>query len=234
MTVRLFPLALLGPGTFQMWLSGTLIGGGASLAGPGQTVDWSAGGWWMGRLGDIRVSKPDQHQTLRALLLHAAGGGEIVMPIIDNPQRPMEDPSLVPGTARFSDGSTFFDGSVFQSGRIAFDLAEDALEGDTVLKIRRKVGRPLLGGEYWSFDHPEAGPRAYCIEALDSETSGQVREVAFMVPLRTDLKAGAEADFETPRVTMKLASAPQDVWPVIRPPFRSDVSIGFVESFDYL
>lgn len=161
MTARLFPLALLAPGTFQMWPSGTLIGGGASLAGPGQTVDWSAGGWWMGRLGDIRVSKPDQHRTLRALLLHAAGGGEIVMPIIDNPQRPMVDPSLGPATARFNDGSTFYDGSVFQSGRIAFELAEDALEGDTVLKIRRTVGRPLLGGEYWSFDHPEAGPRAY-------------------------------------------------------------------------
>ncbi|MFN7128424.1 MAG: phage portal protein, partial [Brevundimonas sp.] len=26
----------------------------------------------------------------------------------------------------------------------------------------------------------------------------------------------------------------KDVWPVIRPPFRADVSIGFVESFDYL
>lgn len=234
MTARLFPLALLAPGTFQLWPAGTLIGGGAALAGPGQTVDWSAGGWWMGKLGDIRVSKPDQHRTLRALLMHAASGGEIVMPIIDDPQRPMDDPSLGPNAVRFNDGSRFSDGSAFRSGRIHFELAEDAMEGDTVLKLRRSTGRALLGGEYWSFDHPEAGPRAYCIQDMDVETAGQVREVVFGVPLRTDLKAGADANFETPRVTMRLASSPQEVWPVIRPPFRSDVSIGFVESFDYL
>lgn len=236
MTARLFPLALLAPGTFQMWPTGTLIGGGAALAGPGQTVDWSAGGWWSGELGSIRVSKPDQHRTLRALLMHAAHGGEIVMPIIDDPQRPMEDPSLPMGSARFNDGSTFSDGSVFTSRRIVFDLAEDAREGDTEILIRREAGesRPLLGGEYWSFDHPEAGHRAYCIEGLDGENASGVRTVQFGVPLRTDLKAGAFADFEAPRLTMRLMGDPKSVWPVIRPPFRSDVTIRLVESFDYL
>jgi hypothetical protein len=233
MIARLFPLALLAPGTFQLWPVGTLIGGGASLAGPGQTVDWSGGGWWAGELGAIRVSKPDQHRTLRALLMHAAHGGEIVMPILDDPQRPMEPSALGSGVARFNDGARFSDGGVFRSGRIAFELAEAAQEGDTEILIRRVTGRPLLGGEYWSFDHPEAGYRAYCIEDLEGEAGG-VRRVAFGVPLRTDLAAGAFADFETPRVTMRLASDPKEVWPVIRPPFRSDVSIRFIESFDYL
>lgn len=233
MIARPFPLALLQPGTFQMWPVGTLMGGGAALAGPGQTVDWSAGGWWGGELGAIRVSKPDQHRTLRSLLMHASHGGEIVMPIVDDPQRPMEPSALTMGVARFNDGASFSDGSAFRSGRIAFELAEAAQEGDTEVLIRRIDGRPLLGGEYWSFDHPEAGYRAYCIEDLESE-AGAVRRVAFGVPLRTDLPAGAFADFETPRVTMRLASDPKDVWPVIRPPFRSDVSIRLVESFDYL
>ena len=236
MTPRLFPLALLVPGTFQLWPMGTLIGGGSSLAGPGQTVDWSAGGWWVGELGAIRVSQPDQHRTLRAMLMHAARGGEIIMPIIDDPQRPMTDPSLGPGSARFNDGAIFSDGSVFASRRIAFELAEAAQEGDTEVRIRRIEGgtRPLLGGEYWSFDHPDAGPRAYCIEDLEEENANGVRIVRFGVPLRTDLVAGAFADFEAPRLTMRLASDPKDVWPVIRRPFRSDVTIRLVESFDYL
>lgn len=236
MAARLFPKDLLVPSAFQIWPMGQLIGGGAALAGPGQTVDWSAGGWWGGQLGDIRVSKPDQHRTLRALLMHASNGGEIVMPIIDDPQRPMADSSLPMGRARFNDGSTFSDGSSFLSRRIVFDLAEPAQEGDTEIRIRREPGqsRPLLGGEYWSFEHPEAGHRLYCIEDLDEENAHGVRAVKFGVPLRTDLPLGVFADFEAPRLTMRMIGDPKEVWPVIRRPFRSDVTIRLVESFDYL
>lgn len=228
-----FPLHLFPPGAFHLWPAATLITGGSALAGPGQTVDWSAGGWWMGEISSIRLSKPDQHRTWRAMLMHAASGGEVVMPIIDGPQRPIADPMADQASATFALGERFTDGAGFISGSLAFELAEAAQEGDTVLKVRRIVGEPLRGGEYWTFDHPEAGARAYCIEALDEEANG-VREVRFGVPLRTDLAAGAFADFENPRVTMRLISDPKEAWPSIRPPFRADGALRFCESFDYL
>ena len=52
-----FPLHLFPPGAFHLWPAATLITGGSALAGPGQTVDWSAGGWWMGE--DLEKHYPE-------------------------------------------------------------------------------------------------------------------------------------------------------------------------------
>lgn len=230
-----FPRSLLEVGTFQAWPAGVRVRGGSGLAGPAQTVDWSGGGWWMGKIGGVQMWTPDHHRIWRALMMHAVhSGGEIIMPFIDDPQRPMDDPSLGHDVVRFNDGATFSDGSAFRSGHIHFDLAEPALEGDTTLKIRRVTGRPLLGGEYWSFNHPSAGYRVYCIEDLDAENSSGVREVQFGVPLRTDLAASAEADFENPRLTMKVMSEPSEAFSEMTAPFDAVGGFTFIESFDYL
>lgn len=236
MAGRLFPRDLLQPASFQIWPMGQLIGGGAALAGPGQTVDWSAGGWWGGRLEGVRVSRPEQHLVLRSLLMHASTGGLITMPIIDDPQRPMIDGLVDTGPVRFNDGTAFSDGSVFTSRKIIFELAENGREGDTEIIMRRRDGnsRALIGGEYWSFDHPQASHRLYCAEAVERETASGRFAVRFGVPLRTDMARGAFADFEAPRLTMKLIGDPREAWPVIRRPFRSDVVLQLVESFDYL
>lgn len=231
MAAKLFPASLFRAARFQLYPVGTLIGGGAALAGPGQTVDWSTGGWWMGEFSDIRLSKPDEHRAWRALMMHAAKGGEIVMPVLDGPQRPMLGAGGVP--VGFQGDVPFSDGQRFAARSLAFELAEPALEGDTEVLIRRVNGAPLRGGEYWSVSHLDAGWRVHCIEEMDDE-SGGVRAVRFGVPLRGDLASGAPLDFEEPRVTMRLASDPKEVWPTVRPPFRADVSIRFVESFDHL
>ena len=168
------------------------------------------------------------------MMMHHASGGQIVMPFIDDPQRPMEDPTLGQAITRFNDGAAFSDGGVFQSGSIQFELAEAASEGDTTAIIRRVSGRPLLGGEYWSFDHPEARYRVYCIENLDDEDAYGRREVQFGVPLRTDLTSGELADFERPRLTMEIVGDPQTFWPNVKPAFEAEVGFRFIESFDYL
>lgn len=170
------------------------------------------------------------------MALHAAEGGEIVFPIIDDPQRPFAgaEAGAAGESTGFSDGAGFADGTTFQSGLAGFELAEPAQEGDTMCRLKRTAGLPLRGGEYWSFDHPDAGRRLYAVKALDEENSGGVFEVQFLVPLRQDLPAGAGADFTNPGVTMRIVSDPKDLWPVIQPPFRSDVSVRMSESFDYL
>ncbi|WP_374322628.1 hypothetical protein [Brevundimonas sp.] len=234
MNLRDFPLTLFPVGSFQAWPAAQKIGGGAALAGPAQTVDWSAGGWWVGEIGGVELWTPDHFRVWRAMLMHHASGGQLVMPFIDDPQRPMDDPALGPTTSRFNDGTSFSDGSAFAFARISFELAEPAREGDTTAIIRRLVGRPLLGGEYWSFDHPEARHRVYCIEALDDEDASGRREVQFGVPLRTDLDSGAFADFERPRLTMEVAGDPQSYWPNVKPAFEAEVGFRFIESFDYL
>lgn len=234
MNLRDFPLALFPVGSFQAWPAAQRVTGGAALAGPAQTVDWSAGGWWVGEITGVELWTADHFRTWRSMMMHHASGGQIVMPFIDDPQRPMDDPSLGQAVARFNDGTAFSDGGTFQSANIQFELDEPAREGDTSAVIRRLAGRPLLGGEYWSFDHPDARYRVYCIEDLGDEDTNGRREVQFGVPLRTDLAAGALADFERPRLTMEIVGDPQSFWPNVKPAFEAEVGFRFIESFDYL
>lgn len=230
-----FPLALFDVARFHLYPAGVRVTGGAALAGPPQTIDWSGGGWWRGKLSEVEMWTPDHHRVWRALMMYAVNdGGEVVMPIIDDPQRPMSDPSAGLAMTGYSDGTGFSDGGRFRSGLIGFELAEAALEGDTTLKLKRLGDTPLLGGEYWSFHHPAAGHRLYASSELDDENAHGVREVLFGVPLRTDLAAGAFADFETPRLTMKIISEPSEAFPEMKPPFDSVGGFAFIESFDYL
>lgn len=229
-----FPLASLPVGSFRAMLLGSDETGGAALGGPGQVVDWSAGGFWAFELSGLQLWEPDHFRLYRAMLLACRGGGEIDVPIIDDPHRPfpegMADSIAVP----FSDGAFFSDGTGFLSADLDFTVEEAAQEGDVVMTLRRTVGAPLRGGEYLTLLHAAAGPRAGCIEAVGEENADGVFEISFGPPLREDVAAGMLADLQRPRCRARLLTPWSEAWPKVEAPFEAEVGLRFVESFAHL
>lgn len=229
-----FPLAAFPAGTFQAMLLGSDETGGAAVGGPGQVVDWSAGGLWAAELTGIQLWEPDHFRLYRAILMACRGGGEIDVPIIDDPQRPFPDGLTDSGPTTFSDGATFSDATGFLGEDLEFTIEQGGLEGDVVLTLRRRIGAPLRGGEYFTLLHAQAGPRAYCVETVTGEDEDGVFQVAFGAGLREDVVAGARADFQRPRCRMRLLTPWSEAWPRITPPFDAEVALRFVESFAHL
>lgn len=233
MSARVFPLELFPADSFQIFPAATASSGGAALNGPGQRVDWSGGGWWVGALGGVVLWQPDQIRAWRALAMHARNGGEIIMPVIDWAQRPFPEGLTDLPPVPHADGAPFHDGALYASRVLNYELAEAVQEGDMTALVRRVLGAPLRGGEFFTPVHEASGPRLHCIEAVSEETAG-VSEVLFGCPWREDSAAGAFLDFERPRLTMEILSAPQELWPRIEAPFEATVGFTFSESFDYL
>lgn len=229
-----FPLAMFPAGTFQAMLLGSDETGGAALGGPGQVVDWSAGGLWVAELTGIQLWEPDHFRLFRAILMACRGGGEIDVPIIDDPQRPFPDGLIESGPVGFSDGAAFTDGAGFLGDDLAFQVEAAAVEGDGVMVLRRTVGASLRGGEYFTLLHAEAGPRAYCVESVTEEDGDGVFQVAFGAGLREDVLVGTAVDFQRPRCRMRLLTPWSEAWPRVTPPFDAEVGLRFVESFAHL
>lgn len=230
-----FPLESFPAGSFHAALLGSDETGGAALNGPGQVIDWSAGGLWSAALEGLQLWEPDHFRLYRAVLMACRGGGEIDVPIIDDPQRPFDE--TVTETfdpLPFSDGSTFSDGSGWRQSDLDYEVVDAALEGDVSIVLKRNVGAPLRGGEYWTLLHPEAGPRAYCVGAVGEEDAQQRFELTFGAGLREDVSAGDFADFQRPRCRMRLITPWSDAWPKVTPPFEAEVGLRFVESFNHL
>lgn len=229
-----FPLASLPVGSFRAALIGSDETGGAALGGPGQVIDWSAGGFWAFELDGLQLWEPDHFRLYRALLLACRGGGEIDVPVIDDPQRPFPEGMTDSASIPFSDGATFSDGTGFLGEDLAFELETAAQEGDVVMTLRRTVGAPLRGGEYLTLVHAAAGPRAYCVETVGEEDAEGRFEIAFGAPLREDAPDGLAADFQRPRCRSRLLTPWSEAWPKVEAPFEAEVGLRFVEGFAHL
>lgn len=229
-----FPLGIFPAGSFRAVLLGSDETGGAALGGAGQVIDWSAGGLWAAELSGMQLWEPDHFRAFRALLLACRGGGEIDVPIIDDPQRPFGDLSETTEPVPFSDEALFSDGAGFVGQDLIFEAVAPALEGDVSMTLQRISGAALRGGEYWSFDHAAAGPRAYCGESLGEEDEDGIFEVSFGTPLREDVAVGELADFQRPRVRMRLLTPWSDAWPLVTAPFEAEAALRFIESFNHL
>lgn len=229
-----FPLASLPVGSFRAALIGSDETGGAALGGPGQVVDWSAGGFWAFELSGLQLWEPDHFRLYRAILMACRGGGEVDVPIIDDPQRPFPEGMMDSAPVPFSDGAFLSDGSGFLSADLAYTVEEAVQEGDVVMTLRRSIGEPLRGGEYLTLVHAVAGPRAYCIETVGTEDANGVFEIAFGAPMREDAAAGMAADLQRPRCRSRLLTPWSEAWPKVEAPFEAEVGLRFVESFAHL
>ncbi|MBX3480081.1 MAG: hypothetical protein KF842_06750 [Caulobacter sp.] len=204
--------------------------GGQTLTGPGQDASWDGGGWWVAELVGIDLGDEQALRAIRALLLLALGGvTRFIVPMLDWPLSPAL--SSVP----HGDGSPFADSSEYVSGAVAAHLAADVSLRDTTidLYLDPETAGPLQGGEVFTLVYPTHGPRIHMIGKVDSVTD-DVYTVFIRPPIREDLAAEAEVDFNRPRCVMKLNDPDGEAWPWIVPGWEGKTDLRFAEAFDEL
>jgi hypothetical protein len=153
----------------RMWsweLMARTISGGRSLSGlmPQARVD--GGGMWSATLQDVRVTRPDDVRTWRALAARLdAGATPFCMEMREPRLAPWPIVDGVPVTAQYesenSDGSTCSDGTGYVSDVISAAVMAAAALRATALQIIIENAAALRGGEHFSIQHDTFSHRLY-------------------------------------------------------------------------
>jgi hypothetical protein len=136
----------------------------------------------------------------------------------------------LPGVTH-SDGTSFSDGSLYRTKSIAYELVDAVASRAREMRLRRIYGGNLMGGEFFTLEGGEFGPRLHYISQV-KEISGDVFTVRIgNPPLRQGYAAGTFADFESPRCLMKAnVESLADAWMEIERPYRGTPRIIFEET----
>lgn len=227
---RLFPAQVGTPR-----LVGGALRGGQSLSGVATAIRSDGGGLWFLEFTGIFVRTPDQVRAWRAWEGYLDGGAtNCIVPYIDyrHAPRPIVDgsPALPPPPVPHSDDSYLSDDTGYVGSVMSAVLTADAALRATTVGIEMLVGSDLRGGEHFTLDHADVGPRLYRVISIESADAG-VHEVTIRPPLREAVTAGMVADFDTPRCVMRLADPDAMILALRGNRFAAGVSITFLEGF---
>jgi len=103
-----------------------------------------------------------------------------------------------------SDGSPFSDESEYVQGDCEASVAAVASRGAMEMAINVvRTGKPIIGGEWLSIDHPTMRHRAYNIWNIIDNGSGNYT-VKFSPPLREDISIGETVELSDPKCVMHV------------------------------
>ena len=231
-----FPLCSFPPSERRLMLAGMVADSGPALVGPGQSIDWSAGGWWVLVLGGMHLRTVTQRKLWNAMMMRLGGGStEIIVPLPFGelaPWAPGQSPGPVLTT--HSDDSTFDDGAEYSQSGLSYVLDGAIEDGATAARVRRLAGGDIVGGEPFTLVHEDTGPRAYMIESVQPvEGEADLFDIEFGPPTRGSADDEAVVDFDNVRSVMTIANA-AEAWPTRQHRTPTPAQATFVESFQYL
>ena len=171
------------------------------------------GGIWLADFSGADFGDRDDAGRAETLYWRAinAGmrGGVIAVDVLfcDRLHQPVLDAIRVP----HSDDTPFSDDSLYRSAGAECQVVA-AVNGQagglraTIIDVRLTSERALIGGERFSYHHPDWGWRAAEIESVE-DRGGGVSRLTFQPPIRGGIAAGAALDFDTIRCQMTRTSA---------------------------
>lgn len=197
-----------------------LLSGGTALNGEEDAIASDGGGRWFADLGDADLFTRDRVLLWRGFKSAIRYGAvPFVFPVCDIRHQPTKGRVSVP----HSDGSSFSDDSLYGSGDCEAVTTADAVLRATQVSLELTTGKPVIGGERFTIDHPAMRHRCYQIGQVLSPTTFQ-----FHPPLREAVPAGTQVDFNNPRCVMRVDGAMPA--PLAGPRWASS-SARFVEDF---
>lgn len=213
MTLRTVHLCPFGFRSSDPVVVGTEIDGGTSIAGYTDAVAIDNGGSWQWTLqnatfGGRGDDRRDTTLTWRALNAGLSRGRPAVFLICDRYHQPVGPLA----TVTHSDGSPFSDSSEYVSPGAEATVAA-VLNGQTdglnatMLNISIASEKPLIGGERFTYVHPDWGPRCAEIVAIYDNDDG-TKQIEFQPPIRGGIAIGDPLDFDNPRCVMHRVSQP--------------------------
>lgn len=191
--VEIFPTRLFGFLETEYDIERQTLKGGTALSGEQDVISTDGGGRVFAELSD--GSLVDRGPTLawRALLTQLEEGvTPIVVPFCDARYTPYATGG---GHVPHSDKTPFADQARYFGSGFVSTVGAAALRA-TSLALSPTLPRPLIGGEWFSIEHPTKGWRAYRIASVDGAT------VTFRPPLREAVPNDAAVEFAEPKCLM--------------------------------
>jgi hypothetical protein len=190
-----FPTALFGFLEQEVDIEGQTLDGGTALSGASDKVATDGGGRVFAEFAGGNLVDRNKVLAWRALLANLENGVEtMVVPFCDLRHQPYGNEHTVP----YGDGAVHSDGTPFAGGGPFAESTADAALRATTIEFNAVLARPLLGGEWFSVEHPTKGWRAYKVRTVDAEAG----TMTYRPPLREAVPAGTQLDFANPRCAM--------------------------------
>jgi len=237
-----FPRGLLREKAHSWNLAGNIMTPGQTGSGVMTAGRSDGGGYWTCTMSSVSLSgmcgekrygvSGVRSATLlwRAVRQICAGGvGQIVVSRNDALFRPFPDGAQEYGIIRHSDGSGYSDSTGYYQPVISVLTYAAANLRATSLGLEILNSKPLIGGESFSINHPNAGWRLYEIATVEY-IDGSHASVTFNPPLRESVGLGTEVEFDRPRCVMRLATFSSMDLTVARET-NNDSDVSFVEGF---
>jgi hypothetical protein len=194
----IFPTSRFGFLDQEVDIERQTLKGGTALSGEQDITSTDGGGRVFAEFGGGSLVDRDVVMAWRALMGELEEGvTRIVVPFCDIRHTPYGGGHSVP----HSDGSPFSDKSLYRGGGPIASSAIDLGLRATEAILFAQFGRPLVGGEWFSIDHPTKGPRAYKVRSVVNQTN-VAAQVRFIPTLREAVTAGTDFNFADPRCLM--------------------------------
>lgn len=195
-----FPTRLFGFVDKEVDIERQTITGGTSLAGEQDKTSADGGGRVFAEFSNGSLVDRAQNMAWRAVVTLLEEG----VTVMDVPFCQARFTPYGPGLSGVphSDGTPFSDGSLYEAAGGFASIAGPAILRDIVLELDLALPQPLVGGEWFSINHPNKGWRAYRVMRISGAT------VEFRPPLREAVTAGEIVDFMDPRCRMVADGRP--------------------------
>lgn len=209
--MKVFPTCLFAPNGVEADIERRVVSGGTSLSGDETLIGTDGGGRVFAEFSEFYLDEPEVALAYRALSVIAEDGlVPLFVPLCDARHQPTVGHMTVP----HSDGTPFADEALYQQQDGGVVTTAGAALRATFLAIQNvSLARPLLGGEWFSINHPTLRHRAYRVATV--EGGG----ITFRPPLREAVPAGTALNFADPLCTMRVDGA-----------MRSPSSMGYAEA----
>lgn len=197
-----FPTALFAFDDQEVDIERRRLTGGTSLSGEEDEIQIDGGGRVFADFANGPLLEREVTLTWRAVKTLLDEGAVFIVPFCDKLHQPYGNEHLVP----HSDGTPFSDDTEFEGGGPRASLAAPAALRATTVQIFKEFDPLLIGGEWFSINHPGKGWRAYRIATVEAQGE-TTATIGFRPPLREAAEEGAEIDFANPRCLMKQQGA---------------------------
>lgn len=174
------------------------VSGGVAISGAEDVTYTDGGGRWVADMGDASLYSRDRIMLWRAFKSATNSGTDaFVFPVCDIRHQPI----AATNRTTHSDGTPFADDTeYFGADTDVTASANAALRATSMVIDITAIGKPLIGGERFTIDHPTWRHRMYQIGTISGST------IQFNPPLREAVTAGTVIDFVNPRFVGRIES----------------------------
>jgi hypothetical protein len=182
-----FDPSQFGIQTLDFRVIGAVLSGGKSLSGIEDPISTDGGGFVVADFSGGQLIDRESNLAWRALMAACDNGiASVDVLLCDRRHQPVRK-----------------NGPAISAAAVS----SPALRA-TSITISASLNRSLLGGEWFSINHPTWGHRAYQIATVTPSGSNFV--LTFRPPLREAVSSGTAIEFSYPTCKMRLASAPSN------------------------